>query len=139
VITLIGFLAALAALITGIATLHDTHITAADRQRWRESVRSAWRAMRSDGVLPSDLARLQEPVREILRGLVLILIVASSGVAMLEAIAGPELGAYDVLLRCALAAYMAMQAPCPWLHFVTRGDRRQAPRPLAAGDTRHVQ
>lgn len=138
-ITLIGFLAALAALITGVAMLSDTHITADDRKRWRESVRIAWRAMRSPGTLPEDPARLQHPVRQILRGMVLILIVASSGVAMIEAIIGPELGTYDVMLRCALAAYMAMQAPCPWLHFVTRGDRRQAQRPLAAGNSRHVQ
>ena len=131
-ITFLGLLAALVVMLTGFAMLKDTHITHGDRLVLRGILGNAWRAARRGGLGALDLAELAIAVRLVLRLSVLIMIVASSGVAVLEQLAGPPPGRYDVMLRCFLAAFMAMQAPCTWIRWITRGDRRHAHRPLSA-------
>jgi len=132
VITFLGLLAALVAMLTGFAMLKDTQITHGDRLVLRGILERALQAARTDGLRSVDLAELAIAVRLVLRLGVLIMIVASSGVAVLEHLAGPQPGRYDVMLRCFLAAFMAMQAPCTWIRWITRGDRRHAHRPLSA-------
>jgi len=132
VITFLGLLAALVAMLTGFAMLKDTQITYGDRLVLRGILERALQAARTQGLRSVDLAELAIAVRLVLRLGVLIMIVASSGVAVLEQLAGPPPGRYDVLLRCFLAAFMAMQAPCTWIRWITRGDRRHAHRPLSA-------
>ncbi|MGO4222138.1 hypothetical protein AB4Y64_09840 [Lysobacter sp. TAF61] len=131
-ITFLGLVAALVALLTGCAMLKDTHITHGDRLVLRGILERALRGLRARGLRGLELAELAIAVRLVLRLGVLVMIVASSGVAFLETLAGPEPGRYDVMLRCFLAAYMAMQAPCTWIRWITRGDRRHAHRPLSA-------
>lgn len=132
-ITILGLLAALVALLTGSAMLKDTYLTRADRADLRAILRHAFATFRRGGLSAVDRAELSVAVRFALRIGVLILIVASSGVAILEGIAGPQPGLYDVLLRCGLAAFMAMQAPCPWIRWITVGDRRTKPQKLDGG------
>ena len=128
----LALLAALVALLTGLAMLKDTHITHADRLVLRGILENAWCALRRGGLRALDLAELAIAVRLVLRLGVLVLIVSSSGVSLVETVAGPSPGLYDVMLRCALAAFMAMQAPCTWVRWITCGDRRHVQRPLSS-------
>lgn len=128
-ISLLGLLAALVALLTGFAMLHDTHITRDDLAELRAILGRIRQALRVYGLAGLDLRELQAPTRGALRILVLIAIVASSGIAALEAaLLHRALDPIEVLLRVALAAHLAMQAPCPWITWITHGDLRQAPR-----------
>lgn len=122
--TVLGLVAALVALLTGATMLKDTYLTSAERSHLRGIIGRAFAAARAGGTRAIDRAELRIAIRFVLRAGVLILIVASSGVAALECILGREPGTYDALLRCGLAAFMAMQAPCPWIRWITRGDRR---------------
>lgn len=118
-ITLLNWLAALVALLTGLAMLKDTYVRAIDL---RGALGRAWRAARRGGWYTVDHAELRGAVRFLLRVALLIAIVASSGVCLVTPAVGADL--YSALLRCALTAMMAMQAPCPWLRWIVVGDRR---------------
>lgn len=130
-ITILGIIAALVALLTSLAMLNDTHLTAAERRHLRDIFHRAAIALRTVGWGAVDRDELSSALRFVLRSAALILIVASSGVAIVLDLIGPPLGLYDALLRMGLAVFMAMQAPCPWIRWITVGDRRHAPRPEA--------
>ncbi|HET6805339.1 MAG TPA: hypothetical protein VFH59_07870 [Frateuria sp.] len=96
---LISAVAAFVALATGMAMLHDTTPRPADTSP------RGW-------------------FRHVLRMAVLVAITASAGVLLLiPRMRGTSL--YEVAFHCALAAFMAIQAPCPWWRYVTQG--RAAP------------
>lgn len=137
-ITWLDLLAAMVAMLTGLAMLKDTCLTHADRAVLRAIVQRAVHAARRNGLGAVDRAELSVAMRFVLRAGVLILIVASSGVSALETMMGAATGLYDALLKFGLAVFMAMQAPCPWLRWITLGDRRQDARPQPEGADRHV-
>jgi len=118
VITLLNWLAALVALLTGLAMLKDTYVRGVDL---RGALGRALRDSHRDGWYAVDRAEVRGAVRFLLRVALLIAIVASSGVCLVT----PAVGAdpYSTLLRCALSAMMTMQAPCPWLRWIVVGDR----------------
>lgn len=90
-----GWLAALVAAITGMAMLYDSSTRPAD------TTRQGW-------------------LRHVLRLIALIGITASA--ALICATPGMRSASfYEVVLRCFLAGYMAMQSPCPWWRYVFRG------------------
>lgn len=118
-ITVIEWIAALVASLTSLAMLSDS-----------PPLQAIWRR-----------ATAIERIRYVARGGTLVLIAASSSVCVLMPLAGGgDSTAYDAMLRCALAAFMAMQAPCPWFRWVLFGERRgrRRPRPLARQEDRHV-
>lgn len=135
---LLGWLAALAAMVTSLAMLSDTPLSAEQRAHWRFRLRMMQIAYQHGGPAAVDVAELSRLVRFFLRLLLLVVIVASSGVCVLFPFgAGAPASAYDVALRCALVAFMAMQAPCPWWRYIVFGVRCPASRAGKAGD-RHV-
>lgn len=92
---LISAMAALVALATGMAMLHDATPRSADTSP------RGW-------------------LRHVLRLAVLVAITASAAVLLLiPRMRGTSL--YEVTFHCALAAFMALQAPCTWWRFVTKG------------------
>lgn len=125
-ISILALVAALVALLTSCAMLKDTHITREDLAELRRMLGRMARIVRVYGWRALDFEQLQAPARGALRILVLLAIAPSSGVAALEAITRPAPDPFELLLRCALAVHLAMQAPCPWHHWITLGDRRQA-------------
>lgn len=125
----IGWLAALVALATGLAMLHDTRLDHAARRQLRTTLREGLRYVAVARVHPADVPGLVNSMRLLLRIIVLLAIVGASGVLVL--LPGPaeaSCSPYEVVLRCALAAFMAMQAPCPWLRFITVGEAAVAPQ-----------
>jgi hypothetical protein len=122
VITFLGWLAALVALLTGAAMLGDTYLSRSSREQLVVTFRCALVALRHREPAAIDRCELAAAIRFILRAGVLVLIVASSGVAVFLPF-GPGLtaSAYEVLLRCGLASFMAMQVPCPWIHWILCG------------------
>jgi hypothetical protein len=135
VITFLGWLAALVALLTGLAMLSDTYVSRGSRANARATLVAALAALRRGDLASVDRAELAAIVRFGLRSCALVLIVASSGVAVFLPL-GPGLQAspYEVLLRCGLAAFMAMQVPCPWIRWITTGHQA----PTTPGDQRHA-
>lgn len=122
--TLLAWLASLVALLTGLAMLKDTYLGQTQRAEFRAILGRAWTALRLAGPMAVNRPELRRAVRFALRALILVLIVASSGVCVfLPAAGGHGIGAYDVALRCALAAFLAMQAPCPWWRYIVHGVR----------------
>ena len=94
-IDVLAWLAAFVAAVTGMAMLHDSTFRPADTSP------RGW-------------------LRHTLRLACLICITASACVVC----AMPSVRAatlYEVLLRAFLAAYMAMQSPCPWFRYVFQG------------------
>lgn len=95
-IGLISWLACFVAAVTGMAMLHDVAAKPIDRSArgWlRHSLRLA------------------------------ALIGITSTAALICAMPGTRTASlYEVALRCCLAGYMAMQAPCPWWRYVFRGN-----------------
>lgn len=132
--TLLGWLAALVAMVTGLAMLKDTHLTATERALLREVLRTAVADFRRGGLRAIDRAELSPLVRLLLRATALLVIVGSSGVCLLP---GQGVDGYAGLLLFALAAFMAMQSPCPWVRWILVGERRQDPR-QANGACRRV-
>lgn len=68
---------------------------------------------------------LSTMVRHYLRLLILVVIAACSGLMIFY----PSLrtaSAYEVVLRCALACYLAQQTPYPWWHYVFGDAYRKA-------------
>ncbi|MGH8076840.1 MAG: hypothetical protein ACREPE_05880 [Lysobacter sp.] len=118
--TWLGALAALVALVTAVAMLKDTPWSAADRSALLAVLRRAANAFWCGGITAVDRAEFSVAVRFLLRIVVLILIVGSSGVCLLL---GRPLDTYEALLRCQLAVFMAMQAPCPWWRYIVFGPR----------------
>lgn len=106
-ITLIAWLAAFVAGITGAAMLHDSSLRPADTSP------RGW-------------------LRHALRIGCLVCITASAFVVCLIP-STRTASAYEVMLRLFLAGYMAMQSPCPWFRYVFQGrsagftERRHAP------------
>lgn len=121
-IVFIGWLAALVSLLTGMAMLSDTYLSRGAREQLRATLRHALRTLRYRRHDPDARAELAMAVRFLLRVVTLVLIVASSGVTVFLPL-GPGLTAspYEALLRCGLAAFMAMQAPCPWIRWIIVG------------------
>lgn len=109
----------LVALITGLALLKDALVDrAAVRDMW-STLRHAVRGLRARR-LP-DLEQLRLAVRFGIRAVLLVLIVASAGVCVVF----PEFTTWHgMLLRTVLALHMAAQVPCPWLRWITIGNRR---------------
>lgn len=137
-ITILGLLATLVALLTALAMLKDTAFTAHDRTHLRALLRRCLAAACTDAFRPGDRIALRLALRFGLRAGVLILIVASSGVSLFKALSGPPPGVYEVLMRCGLVAFLAMQAPCLWLRWITLGDRRAQRRPFSDSPGRCV-
>ena len=135
-ITTLGIIAALVALLTSLAMLNDTHLTAGERRHLLDIFHRAAIALRTVGWHGVDRDELSSALRFVLRAAALILIVPSSGVAIVMDLLGPPIGLYDALLRIGLALFMAMQAPCPWIRWITVGDRRHAPRPSVQTNVR---
>lgn len=133
--TFLGWFAALVSLLTGVAMLADTYLTHGDRADLRAIVRRAAAAAHQHGWRAVDRAELGIAVRFALHTSTLVLIVASSGVCVF---AGFRSDPYEVLLRCGLAVFMALQAPCPWLHWIVCGDRRRHGCTLADVTERRV-
>lgn len=134
-ITFLGWIGALVALATALAMLKDTYLTVSDRAEFRGILCRAWYAWRIGGWPSVDRAELSVAVRLLLRMSVLVVVVGSSGVCVIMPDTG---GLYGALLRCALAVFMAMQAPCPWVHWILVGDRRHAQRQIHCGGDRRV-
>jgi hypothetical protein len=100
VITLIYWLAALAASLTSLAMLSDM-----------QPLQSVWAQ-----------ARPLERLRHLLRGLTLVVIAASSSVCvLLPFTVGQHATPYEVMLRVGLVLHFAIQSPCPWWSYVLRG------------------
>jgi hypothetical protein len=120
---ILGWLAALVALLTALAMVKDIRlytdlsgIRGQAIRAWRDLVHTGWRSIDRDD--------LRLVVRFCLRTTTLVLVAASSGVCVfLPVLTGP-VSVYDLALRSALAAFLALQAPCPWLRYVAIGDRR---------------
>lgn len=131
----LGWLAAAVAMLTGLAMLSDTHLSRGTRQHARAFLWQAARAVARGDRHLVDRSELAAIVRFSLRTSALVLIVASSGVTVLLPLgAGLQASPYEVLLRCGLAAFMAMQVPCPWIRWITSGQQSNA-----AQGGRHAQ
>lgn len=116
--TVLAWLATLVALLTSLAMLKDTDLGDEQRAELRQILAGACLALRYGGPRAVNLEDLSRLVRFVLRSVVLVLIAATSGVCLLSV---PNLDPYAALLRCALVTHLAMQAPCPWLRWITRG------------------
>lgn len=125
-ITLLGWLSALVALVTALAMLKDTYLTVHDRAQYRDIARRAWAALIDDCWHAIDRAEVSTLVRFVLRVSLLLLVVVTSGVCVLGG--GLSSSAFEVGLRSALAAFLAMQAPCPWWRYIVFGERRHGSR-----------
>lgn len=131
-ISLIGWLASLVALITGLAMLQDSRMGADARAQCAATLRAAFTAVVRGRLWAVDPEELRRTVRQLLGIVVLMAVVAASGVLVLLPSPGDP-DPYGIVLRCALAAFMAMQAPCPWIRFITVGasdDRKGGRRVL---------
>lgn len=101
ILAILGWLAALVALLTSIAMLSDT-----------VSIKTFW-----------PHASAIERMRYLVCNLALIGIAASSGVCLLLPLAnGMQASPYEVLLRCALTVFLASKSPCPWWAYIVRGN-----------------
>lgn len=122
--TFIGWLAALVSLITGIAMLSDMYLSANKRQFLLQALRTAARQLCMLS-WPGGQTRedLRQALRFAIRAIVLIMIVACSAVCVgLPVIShGLSASGYEVGLRVALAAYLAIQSPCPWYRYIVFG------------------
>ncbi len=127
-IVFLGWLAALVSLLTGIAMLSDMYLSAKKRRFLRLAIHTAvhqlGRGQWPDGQTLSDL---RHALRFAIRGGTLIMIVAASAVCVGLPVLSGELtaGFYEVLLRMALAVYLAIQSPCPWYRYVVFGRKPQ--------------
>lgn len=120
-IAITAWLASLVALLTSMAMLKDTSLDRAARAEFRAVVREFLRrptAITWNAGLRCALAGV---VRFFLRAGVLIAIAASAGVSLLLP---HQLDLYSAVLRCSLVTFLAMQAPCPWLLWIAKGNRR---------------
>lgn len=129
-----AWLASLVALLTGLAMLKDTYLGQSQRSEIRAILSATGRALRTGGPAAIDRRQLGRVIRFFLLAIVLVVVVASSGVCVFLPGAGSRgVDVYDVALRGALAAFLAMQTPCPWWRYILHGQRRSEPK----GD-RHV-
>lgn len=107
----------LVAMATGLAMLKDTFLDRTAAQRLRETVAAAWLRLRTTGTRP-DMEELRPALQFGIRASLLVLIVASAGVCVVF----PTITTWHgMLLRLALALYMASQVPCPWIRWITVG------------------
>ena len=116
--TVLAWLATLVAMLTSLAMLKDTDLGRDQRADLRRIGSAAWLTLRTGGPCALAPPEVSRPIRFVLRALVLGLIAATSGVSLLMV---PTLDPYSALLRCALVTHLAMQAPCPWLRWITCG------------------
>lgn len=93
--SVLSVIAAIVAMITGLAMLQDATPHPIDRTP------RGW-------------------VRHVLRLAVLVGITAAAGV-LLVVPAARGTSAYEVAFHCCLAGFMAMQCPCPWWRYVFKG------------------
>jgi hypothetical protein len=109
----------LVALLTGLALLKDAFVDRASvRHMWATLLAAAVQIRSRQG---PDLVELQRALRFGIRAALLVLIVAGAGVCLVFPVYTTWHG---MLLRTALALHMAAQVPCPWLRWITVGDRR---------------
>lgn len=129
-IAFIGWLACLVALITGLAMIQDARMDAQARAHLAATFRHAFLAFARGRLYALEPRALRHSARMLLRIAVLLAVVAGAGVLVL--FPGRESpSVYEVVLRVGLAAFMALQAPCPWLRFITVGappERKGKPR-----------
>lgn len=127
-IDFLGWLAALVSLMTGIAMLSDMYLSARKRRFLRLALHTAVNQLaRWQWPDRQTLSSLRHALRFAIRGGTLILIVAASAVCVGLPVLSGELSAsrYEVLLRIALAVYLAIQSPCPWYRYVVYGRKPQ--------------
>lgn len=108
------------ALLTALALLKDTLFDRSSARALLTTVRQAWQQARHGPGWP-NLDDLRPAMRFAAREGLLVLVAASAGVCV---VFPPITGWQGGVLRCALALYMASQVPCPWIRWVTIGDRR---------------
>lgn len=137
-IALLQFVAALLSWATAIAYLKDTTLTRAHVSSAAAQIGAAARMIRRIGWVGVDRDALSAAVRPFLRVGLLVMIVGTGFVAMFEA-ALQRFGMFSVLNLLALALFMAMQAPCPYILYILRGDRRRQDLPFDGEDRRRVQ
>lgn len=121
---LISWFAALVVLVTALAMLADL-LRADDRQRYRTFMKRGWRNMKRPEIV--------EAMKFCLRTGVLILIVASAGVAVFLP-QESRLQPFEVLLRIGLAGFMVLQTPYPWWRYIAFGVNGEPGKP-ASGDS----
>ncbi|MDO5609487.1 MAG: hypothetical protein Q4G62_01665 [Pseudomonadota bacterium] len=134
-IMLIGWLAAVVAFVTALSMIGDTYINKHDRRDIRAVLSCAARHLRAGQPVPVEIRReLRSLLSYSLRSATLIVIVASSFVVVLVPVTPAQLTAsnYEVLMRVALAAFLALQSPCPWWRYVSGIRKRgSTPQPRA--------
>ena len=108
------------ALITALAMLKDTFIDRTAARQMLATLKDAFERLRTTGQRP-DMAALQPALRFFIRTFLLVLVSASAGVCVVYPQATTWHG---MILRAALALFMASNVPCPWFRWITRGDAR---------------
>lgn len=135
VIALILFAGSLMSWATAIAYLKDMKLTRADLSVAAVQARTATRLWWRFGWSIVDRNALSAAVRPFLRVFVLVIVASTGFVAMFESITLRP-GTFTAANLLALAVFMAMQAPCPYLLYILRGDRRKGQAPYTGSDRR---
>lgn len=135
VIALLLFCAALLSWATAIAYLKDTTLSRAHVAEATAQIGTAARMLRRVGWAGVDRDALSAAVRPFLRVCLLVVIVGTGFVAMFEAIL-LGFGLFSALNLLALAMFMAMQSPCPYILYILRGERRKQDLPFEGEDRR---
>lgn len=134
-IALILFAGSLMSWATAIAYLKDTKISRTELSAFAAQVRTAARLWWRFGWSIVDRDALSAAVRPFLRVIVLVIVAGTGFVAMFESITLRP-GPFTAVNLLALAVIMAMQAPCPYLLYILRGDRRKGSKPYTGSDRR---
>ena len=134
-IALILFAGSLMAWATAIAYLKDMKLTRADVSALVAQARTAASLWWRFGWSTVDREALSAAVRPFLKVFVLVIVAGTGFVAMFESITLRP-GPFTAANLLALAVFMAMQAPCPYLLYILRGDRRKASKPYAGSNRR---
>ncbi len=134
-IALILFAGALMSWATAIAYLSDMKLSRADVSTLLMQARTAASLWWRFGWSTVDRFALSVAVRPFLRVFVLVIVAGTGFVAMFESIT-LRFGPFTAANLLALAVFMAMQAPCPYLLYILRGDRRTGSKACAGSDRR---
>lgn len=115
-LTLLSWAGDLVACVTALAMLKDT---ALDFTALRQML-GIGRALLA--ARPPEIAHLRLLARFLIRTCVLVTIAASAGVCLAFP---PDICSWqEMVLRLALVIHLASQVPCPWLRWISIGDRR---------------
>ena len=137
-IALLLGIAALMSWATALAYLKDTTLTRAHVAATLAQIGEAARMIRRVGWVGVDRDALSASVRPFLRVALLVIIAGTGFVAMFEALQ-LRFGLFSVSNLLALALFMAMQSPCPYILYILRGDRRSKDQPFDGKDRRRVR